>query len=252
MPGGVLPSSGSLGSRFPAFLGTTTPLRLPTSHLGSLRFSLAHRYSRPTLFFALGGRGELRLAEPGGSLPWGALSQLAGEKIGSPKFPGHPCGCMPRSPTPVGLPRHRCWPKELRPSRLDYAVGPSRQDHFGAPSRGLHPCSSWLRTRITPTHAGFTTGLPAGFSRVGLPAGALTGHPLGHFDGFQDSRANPPVQGFAWREAEGSGRADLSSAQILQSLGLLQDDRWGLVAWTDKVELRACHRTTASIWQGGM
>ncbi len=39
--------------------------------------------------------------------------------------------------------------------------------------------------------------------------------------------------------AEGSGRADLSSAQILQSLGLLQDDRWGPVAWTDKVELRA-------------
>jgi hypothetical protein len=72
---------------------------------------------------------------------------------------------------------------------------------------------------------------------VGLPTNPLAGHPLGHIDGFQSSRANPPVQGFAWREAEGSGRADLSSAQILQSLGLLQDDRWGPVAWTDKVEL---------------
>jgi hypothetical protein len=49
MPGGALSSSGSLGSRFPAFSGTTTPLRLPTSRLGSLRFSLASRYSGLTL-----------------------------------------------------------------------------------------------------------------------------------------------------------------------------------------------------------
>ena len=201
MPGGVLSSSGSLGPRFPAFTGTTTPLRLPTYPLGKLRFSLACRYSRPTLSFALGDHGELRLAEPGVSLPWGALSQLAGEKVGSPKFPGPPLGCMPRSPTPVEFPTAPLLAEEnaafrtLRSRRLS-----TTKSHFGALSRGLHPCSSWLRTRIAPTHAGFATGLPAGFSRVGLPGGLLPRHPLGNFDGFHRSRANPPVQGFAWRD----------------------------------------------------
>ena len=149
MPGGALSSSGSLGSRFPAFPGITTPLRLPTSRLGSLRFSLASRYSGLTLSSLSTAAVGFGSPSRGFSLPWAALSQLAGEKVGSPKFPDRPFGCMPRSTTPVGSPKHRCWLRRMLPS------GPAK------PSASLqhHPISGLHHAAYILAPPGFVLGL---------------------------------------------------------------------------------------------
>ncbi len=56
--------------------------------------------------------------------------------------------------------------------------------------------------RVTPTHAGFTTGLPAGFGRVGIPTGYFRmGTHWGTMSNFVTSfQVIPSDLGFAWRE----------------------------------------------------
>ena len=83
------------------------------------------------------------------------------ETAGSPKFPGSPCRCMPRSATPVGCAALTFARRALLPSApltasalaTSLAVssypGVHNYTHFGAQSRGLHPCSPWLRTPVT-------------------------------------------------------------------------------------------------------
>jgi hypothetical protein len=86
------------------------------------------------------------------------------ETRGSPKFPGSPFECLPRSSTPVvswalalthlGLLPSAPLPASALATCLAVRSYPwvHNYTHFGAHSRGLHPCSPWLRTPV----AGFT------------------------------------------------------------------------------------------------
>src|SRR5436305_3586284 len=165
MPGGVLSSSGSLGPRFPAFLGTTTPLRLPTYRLGSLRFSLAPRYSGPTLS---------SLSTVAVSFGWSSRGLL---------YPGPPC-------------------PSLRESRLDLPSSlaslvdacPALRPRWGSPAhrrsrRGMLPSEPAMPSARTQD---LLPACRAGFGRVGLPGGPLPGHPLGGLDGFHRTRVPFP------------------------------------------------------------
>ena len=132
MPGGVLSSSGSLGPRFPAFLGTTTPLRLPTYRLGSLRFSLAPRYSGPTLSslstvavsFGWSSRG---LLYPGPPCP-----SLRESRLDLPSSLASLVDACPALRPRWGSPAHRRSRRGMLPSEPAMPSAP----HNGIPFRG--------------------------------------------------------------------------------------------------------------------
>jgi len=80
------------------------------ARLGVVRFSLSSPDTlyRASFFVSLSHQGSCERRAPplhAGSLHlWSALLYLIlrKETIGSPKFPSHPYGYMPRSQTPVG------------------------------------------------------------------------------------------------------------------------------------------------------
>jgi len=207
MPGGALPSSGSLGPRFPAFLGTTAPLRLLTYRLESLRFSLASRYSRPTL---------------------SSLSVIA-VSFGAPSrgllYPGSPCPSLRESrldlPSPLASPLDACPALGPRWVPLRTAAGagecclPVALHAVGSPRQ--HPISGLYHAACILAPPGFVLGsllrtqdsLPAcrrALAGWDFPAFLLPGHPLGGSDGFhRTQRANPPVQGLLGANSEGPG-----------------------------------------------
>ena len=114
-----LPSSGSLGHRFPTFptrsvqapsLRYSAPLRLPRAHLGVVRCSLSFpdTLGHASCFVSLAC--ARLVCEADASSPRRESSprraallrlMLPKETIGSPTFPSHPFECMPRSQTPV-------------------------------------------------------------------------------------------------------------------------------------------------------
>jgi hypothetical protein len=103
------------------------------------------------------------------------------ESAGPPKFPSSPCRDMPRSRTPVVS-------RPAPPSRRSRCCLPRKEGrrpiHDYNPFSGLDTAACLLAPpgsarRIAPTHARFATGLPAGFSRVGLPPTMLGWAPTG-------------------------------------------------------------------------
>jgi len=161
-----LPSGGSLGLHFPTLNGSMLSYDCPLPVSG--RFTCR---SRPDTLSA-----PLVCVPPCGSRTAGSGLPAPGllvsrypcssgvcdkETAGSPKFPGFPCECMPRSSTPVestvlAFARRGLLPSAaLTASALATALAvrsyPSVHNytHFGAQFRGLHPCSPWLRTPVT-------------------------------------------------------------------------------------------------------
>ena len=105
-------------------------------------------------------------------MPVDPFPALGKETYGSPKFPSHPCEYMPCSQTPVVFSVLAKAYRELLPSALTHGVGvhalPARFSlrtttfkYFGAPSHGLHPRYTRLRTPCYQDARGFTTGLLA-------------------------------------------------------------------------------------------
>jgi len=185
MPGGALPSSGSLGSRFPAFLGTTAPLSLPTYRLGSLRFSLAPRYSGPTLS---------SLSTVAVSFGWSSRGLL---------YPGPPCPSLRESrldlPSPLASPLDACPALGPRWVPLRTAAGagqcclPVALHAVGSPRQ--HPISGLYHAACILAPPGFALGLllrtqdslPAcrrALAGRDFPPSLPAGHPLGGVDGF--------------------------------------------------------------------
>jgi hypothetical protein len=168
-----LPSYGSLGPHFPTFLGTRRRYDCRPAHLGVLRLSLASPI--PCLLpcvrrvpCGLVARAEAPDHARAVDHPVPHAGPMVKETGGSPKFPSYPCGCMPRSQTPVVsstlaltrpglLPSGACKPSafpsippEGYPLVHDYT-------HFGARSRGLRPRYTRLRTAPYREARGFAT-----------------------------------------------------------------------------------------------
>ena len=101
-----LPSSGSLGLRFPTFDGTMFCEDCHTARLRSLRLSLASRYLacfRCVCGFPCGLVAGVE-ATPSRQGLWSPGPPIRGcgkETDGSPTFPSYPFAYMPRSQTPV-------------------------------------------------------------------------------------------------------------------------------------------------------
>ena len=164
-----LPSRGSLGLHFPTFCGTRLgyDCLLPVSGRFTCR-SRPNTLAAPLVCVPSAGSLALGSCPPAPGLlvsrypcSSGVLSK---ETAGSPKFPGFPCECMPRSSTPVvssvlALTHLGLLPSApLTASALATVLAASsypvvhNYTYFGAQFRGLHPCSPWLRTPVT----GFT------------------------------------------------------------------------------------------------
>src|SRR5712671_5746727 len=120
----------------------STPLRLPSVPLGSLRLSLASRYLAcfhgswsPSRARDLGESSQDPARAFGHPVP--PSGYLVKETGGSPKFPSFPCEDMPRSQTPVVSCSLALTRAGLRPSRACKPSAHHDSTHFGAPSRGL-------------------------------------------------------------------------------------------------------------------
>jgi hypothetical protein len=109
-----LPSSGSLGSRFPAFSACPVfshryyaRLRLPFLPLGSLHLKLASRYLVLARLGSCPLSGSLSGCEDAPTSAWpcsfpGMPHRFSPQGDDGPlKFPGYPCMHMPRSSIPV-------------------------------------------------------------------------------------------------------------------------------------------------------
>jgi hypothetical protein len=164
-----LPSGGSLGLHFPTLNGTMLSYDCPLPISG--RFTCRSRpdtLSAPSVCVPSAGSLATGSCLPAPGLLVSRYPCSSGvcdkETRGSPKFPGSPCECMPRSSTPVGSAALAFAHRGLLPSAALTAsalatVLAVRSDpwvhtstHFGAHFRGLHPCLPWLRTPVT----GFT------------------------------------------------------------------------------------------------
>ena len=158
-----LPSHGALGPRFPTFpvLCDATTATCPSR-------VLAGRSCPDTL------RASLRLWSPrrarclveapdrqGLWSPGPPVRAYRKEPGGSPKFPRSPCEDMPRSQTPVAsCARAKAHPG-LRPSSHWKPSAHHDSTHFGAPSRGLPPRYTRLRTAPYGEARGVATDLLA-------------------------------------------------------------------------------------------
>jgi hypothetical protein len=137
-------------------------LRLPPPRLGALHLALASPI--PCLLPCVRGvpcglvaRAEAPDPARAFRHPVPHSGHVVKETSGSPKFPSYPCGCMPRSQTPVvsstlALPRPGLLPSgACKPSAFP-SIPPERYPlvhdytHFGAQSRGLRPRYTRLRT----------------------------------------------------------------------------------------------------------
>jgi hypothetical protein len=181
MPDGPFPPAASLdlGSPPSSVLWAATTPSTPSRWT---LVSLVPRYPSGHRFASLPARAD-GFCSPGLELIYpGSPSRLfRWEDAGSPKFPSFPCRDMPRSRTPVvsrpapPLRRLRCC-LPCKRARRPY--------HDYNPISGLHSAAYLLAPpgsapRIAPTHAGFATGPPAGFGRVGLAAAILGRAPTG-------------------------------------------------------------------------
>jgi hypothetical protein len=83
------------------------------------------------------------------------------ETGGSPKFPSSPCADMPRSQTPVVSYTLAIARLGLLPSSACKPSASHDDTHFGAPSRGLSPRYTRLRTAPCGEARGFATDLLA-------------------------------------------------------------------------------------------
>jgi hypothetical protein len=83
----------------------SAPRRLPPTHLGSLRLSLASRYRACFAVFVMShrahGLGEAPRSRQGLGSPGPPCREGCTETGGAPKFPSSPSADMPRSPTLV-------------------------------------------------------------------------------------------------------------------------------------------------------
>ena len=158
-----LPSSGSLGSRFPAFSAFPlfshryyARLRLPFLHLGSLRLKLASRY---LVFFAsvrVPSRAHCPGANDDPTSAWpcsfpGVPHRFSPQGDDGPlKFPGYPCMHMPRSSIPVVSSSLALTLRGLQPSGVSKTVGfPGL-----TPGNPLGPQQSTFRDSVTrPAHS---------------------------------------------------------------------------------------------------
>jgi hypothetical protein len=149
----------------PHFLRYYAPLRLPPcpSRVASLVARFPIPCPLPSFVISLTGSwpGGSSRARQGLWSPGPPIRVCNTETGGSPKFPSSPCEDMPRSQTPVVscalatthpglLPSSHC-----KPSASHHAT------HFGAPSRGLSPRYTRLRTAPCGEARGFTTDLLA-------------------------------------------------------------------------------------------
>lgn len=194
MPGGPLPSSGSLGPRFATFPGTMG--RYDSQHpistdsgLPCPPIPLSHPFaSLPPTADGFWWRAR-SFFNPGLRLP-----ASFEEGLGPPKFPNLPCRGMPRSPIPVDSPAAPPLAAKDAAFRAEEHVGIATtytrfRDSMTrpTPSLALAPYD-W----VAPTHAEFATDLPAGFGWAGLsPLRFLGGHPLGDIDEFRGERQSP-------------------------------------------------------------
>jgi len=172
LPDGAFPPVGRLGHTSPP----SPVLCAATTATMSLSGRFACR-SRPDTLPASGGCGVpyglvARRKLPGTPEPLLTRSPHSGSVVketdGSPTFPSSPCGCMPRSQTPVvsstrALPR----PGLLPSGACTPAAFPSLPPEgyplvhdstpCGAQSRGLHPRYARLRTAPDGEARGFAT-----------------------------------------------------------------------------------------------
>jgi hypothetical protein len=165
MPGIAFPPVGPVG------LGSPPSSVLCFAKTTILSFSGCFaRRSRPDTLPASGrswcprrARGLVEASGPrqGFWSPGPPLRVLCKETDGSPKFPSSPSEDMPRSQTPVVS----CTLALARPGLLpSSACKPSASHnatHFGAPSRGLSPRYTRLRTPPCGDARGFATDLLA-------------------------------------------------------------------------------------------
>jgi len=154
MPGVAFPPVGRLGFTSPpsSVLCSTKTATLPLSGC------FACRSLPDTLRASVGswcpswarGRVEAPRSRQGLWSPGPPIRELSKEAEGSPTFPSYPCRYMPRSQTPVGSQRLANTSLGLLPSsakklsafpsfRLEGYPLAHHHNHFGAPSRGLHP-----------------------------------------------------------------------------------------------------------------
>ena len=149
----------------PHLHGYYAPLRLPPPPLGVLHLSLVPRYLACFHRSWSPKRARGQVEAPGHARAFGHPVPHSGTRVtetgGAPKFPSSPSEDMPRSQTPVvscalakthpGLLPSSHW----KPSAYhDYT-------HFGAPSRGLSPRYTRLRTAPCGEARGFATDLLA-------------------------------------------------------------------------------------------
>ena len=140
----------------------STPLRLPSVPLGSLRLSLASRYLAcfhgswsPSRARDLGESSQDPARAFGHPVP--PSGYLVKETGGSPKFPSSPCEDMPRSQTPVVSCALAIAHPGLLPSSACKPSASHDYTHFGAPSRGLPARYPRLRTAPYGEARGFAT-----------------------------------------------------------------------------------------------
>ena len=145
-----------------------TTLRLPPALLGVLRLSLVPRYLAcfPRSWCPCRARGQAEAPSHARAFghPVPHSGPLVKETDGSPKFPSSPCEARPRSQTPVVS----CALATAHPGLLPSGHCTASADHdaiyFGAPSRGLSPRYTRLRTAPYGEARGVATDLLARLS----------------------------------------------------------------------------------------
>src|SRR5206468_5649809 len=131
------------------------------------------------------------------------------ETGGSPTFPSSPSEDLPRSQTllvswtlakaPPGLlPAGACTPSAFLSIPLERYPAVHDSPHFGAPSRGLSPRYTRLRTAPCGEARGFA---PDRLAQLESDGTCTTGsHPLGNYNQFHGVTSNSKVSGLPWRE----------------------------------------------------
>ena len=160
-----LSSRGSLGPHFPPFTGSMRRYDCPLTILGFFACRSFPNTLRASLRLWSPRRARCLVEAPnhrqGLWSPGPPLRVCHKEPDGSPKFPSSPCADMPRSQTPVVS-----WALAItHPGLLPSSHWtPSASHHvtlFGAPSRGLSPRYTRLRTAPYGEARGFAPDLLA-------------------------------------------------------------------------------------------
>jgi hypothetical protein len=168
-PGTLCPTSPSLPwvawASLPHVQRYYATLRLPPVLLGVLRLSLVPRYLAcfPCSWSPRRARGLVEAPSPRQGLwsPGPPFRVCDKEPGGSPKFPSSPSEDMPRSQTPVVSCALAKAHPGLLPSSHWQPSATHNATHFGAPSRGLSPRYTRLRTAPYGEARGVATDLLA-------------------------------------------------------------------------------------------